>query len=365
MPDFGWAVALADTALRMGYPLTTGFVIPPPNIVPSTEIRDLVILGGGPTGLFGAYYAGVREMTVTIVDSLEELGGQLIALYPEKNIYDMPGFPQVRAKDLVSDMVEQAMRYQPRTRLGAKIVGLTQRDDGVWQLSEENGGELLARTVVISAGAGGFSPRKLPLEGVDRWEGRGIHYFVKDLDYFRGKRILIVGGGDSALDWALATVPLAQSVALAHRRDEFRGHESTGNEVLASAVDVHFFHEVGQIYGDDHITGAQLFHNKSQETTELELDEILMCLGFKADLGPIKTWGLEMERGGVKVNTRMETNLPGVYAAGDVAHFDGKLKLIANGVGEVAIAVNHAKTYIDPSARAFPGHSSNMEQPSG
>ena len=328
-------------------------------------IRDTLILGGGPTGLFAAFYAGMRGLSTTIVDSLEELGGQLIALYPEKYIYDMPGFPRVLAKDLVAAMVEQALEFGPELVLGVKVVGLERRPDEVWQLIGDRDERLLGRTVVISAGAGGFTPRKLPLPEIERFEGAGIHYFVRDLERFRNRRVLIVGGGDSALDWALAIVPLARSVDLVHRRDQFRGHENTGKRVLASEVRVHFFHEVAAVSGGEHVERVTLFHNKTQEQCELEVDDLVMCLGFKADLGPIKQWGLEIVHGGIKVNSRMETNLPGVYAAGDVARFDGKLKLIANGVGEAAIAVNHAKTRLDPSARTFPGHSSNLAAPPG
>src|SRR5205085_11018173 len=172
---------------------------------------------------------------------------------------------------------------------------------------------------------------------------------------------LIVGGGDSALDWALHLHPIAERVTLIHRRDRFRGHESSVEELHASPVDVKLFWEVAEIHGDGCVQAATIFENRTQERTTIEVDDLLLCLGFHADLGPIKTWGLEMEGGSIKVNSRMETNLPGVYAAGDVVTYDGKLKLIATGVGEAAIAVNHAKTFIDPKARAFPGHSSELD----
>lgn len=325
------------------------------------QVFDITIIGGGPTGLFGAFYAGMRQMSCKIIDGLEELGGQLTALYPEKYIYDMPGFPKVLAKDLVQAQVEQGLQYDAQAVLGQKIMTLEQREDGIWRMASEHGQEHLSRTVIVTAGAGSFSPNKLPLEGMEHWEGHGMHYYVKHPEDFRGKRVLIVGGGDSALDWALHLETLAQHVTLVHRRDKFRAHEESVEKLLHSGVEVNTFWEVGKVFGDGHIQGVEIFNNRNGEKREIPVNDVILSLGFKADLGPIKTWGLELQGNSIIVNTRMETNLPGVYAAGDVVTFDGKLKLIATGVGEVAIAVNYAKTYIDPTSRAFPGHSSDMK----
>lgn len=328
--------------------------------MPEEQITDITIIGGGPVGLFGAFYAGMRQMSTKIIDGLEELGGQLTALYPEKFIYDMPGFPKILAKDLVTMGAEQGLQYGAEVVLGQKIVTLEQREDKIWRMVSEKGHEHLSRTVVITAGAGSFSPRRLPLSGTEKWEGHGIHYFVKQTDVFAGKRILIVGGGDSAVDWALHLEHVASSVMLIHRRDKFRAHEETVKQLLASSVEVNLFWEVEAIEGEGHVSDVRIFHNKSQEKRDLSINEIILSLGFHADLGPIKTWGFDMDGGQIRVNSRMETNLPGVYGAGDVVTYDGKLKLIATGTGEVAIAVNYAKTYIDPSSRAFPGHSSEL-----
>jgi len=329
--------------------------------VSEENITDITIIGGGPTGLFTAFYAGMRQMSCKIIDGLEELGGQLTALYPEKYIYDMPGFPKVKAKDLVTAQMEQGLQYGAEVVLGQKVTDLERRDDGIWRLVSEAGSEHLSRTVVITAGAGSFSPRKLPLEGTERWEGHGLHYFVKDTEVFRGRRILIVGGGDSAVDWALHLEHVASKVTVIHRRDRFRAHEESVQQMLASSVDVETFWEVSEICGEGHVDSVEICNNKTDERRRLSINEIILSLGFHADLGPIKTWGLEMQGGSIKINSRTETNLPGVYAAGDVATFDGKLKLIATGVGEAAIAANHAKTFIDPGSRAFPGHSSDMK----
>jgi thioredoxin reductase len=328
--------------------------------VTDSRVFDITIIGAGPAGLFGAFYAGMRQMSTKVIDGLEEIGGQLTALYPEKFIYDMPGFPRVKAKDLVREQAEQGLQYGAEVVLGQKVVGLERREDGAWRLVTEQGYEHFSKTVVITGGAGSFSPKRLPLEGVERWEGRGLHYFVKDPEVFRDRNVLIVGGGDSALDYALQLEPIARQITLIHRRDRFRGHEETVDQVMASSVDVHVFWEVEAIHGDGHIAGVRLFCNKSDEKRELPVDHIITALGFHADIGPIRTWGLELQGGSIRVNSRMETNLPGVYGAGDIVTYEGKLKLIATGVGEAATAANHAKAFIDPGARAFPGHSSEL-----
>ena len=325
------------------------------------EIYDLTIIGGGPVGLFGLFYAGMREMKTKVIDSLEQLGGQLIAIYPEKYIYDMPGFPRIKAKDLVRDMVEQGLQYGATTVLGEKVQTLRRREDQIWELCTDVGALHLSKTVVITVGAGGFAPRRLDLPGLRDLEGRDVFYFVTDLEVFRDRDVLIIGGGDSAVDWALHLEGIAKSLTLCHRRDKFRAHEGSIKELLSSSCEVNLFWEVKALHiEDERLRGVTIFHNKTGEERELGVDAMILSLGFHADLGPIREWGLEIEKGAINVNSRMETNLPGVYAAGDVAAYDGKLKLIATGTGEVAVAVNYAKTFIDPTARAFPGHSSEL-----
>jgi ferredoxin/flavodoxin---NADP+ reductase len=256
----------------------------------------------------------------------------------------MPGFPKVKSKDLVRDMVAQGLQYNATPVLGEKVQTLRRRDDGIWDLTTDRGATHLSKTVVITAGAGGFAPRKLDLPELAALEGRSVFYFVTDTEAFRDKDVLIVGGGDSAVDWALHLDGIAKSLSLCHRRDKFRAHEGTVKELLNSSCEVNLFWEVKSLHtADGDLTGVTLFHNKTGEERDLKLDVIILSLGFIADLGPIKTWGLEMEGNSIKVNNRMETNLPGVYSAGDIA-----------------IAVNYAKTFIDPTARAFPGHSSDM-----
>ena len=326
-----------------------------------SDVFDITIIGGGPVGLFGSFYAGMRGMKTKIVDSLPELGGQLSALYPEKYVYDMPGFPKVLARDLASEMIEQGLRFNPATALGERVETLDRHPDGHWILGTDKAIHE-TKTVVICAGAGAFAPKRLDVPGLMEMEGRGVHYFVRSKDLFADKRLLIVGGGDSALDWAMNLEPVARSITLIHRRDVFRAHEESIDWLLnRSKVDTRLFWEMKKVQGNGCLQSVVIFNNKTGEELELETDACLVNIGFSATIGPIKNWGLNLEANQILVNSRMETNLPGIYAAGDVATFDGKLKLIATGVGEVCIAVNIAKTFIDPTAKAFPGHSSNMD----
>lgn len=322
-----------------------------------SDLIDVTIIGAGPTGLFGAFYAGMRNMSVKIVDALPEAGGQLAALYPEKYIYDAPGFPKVVAKDLVRMLLEQAAQWNPIMCLGERVLSLTQGAEGCWTIGTDKG-EHKSRTVVICAGVGAFAPNKLNAPGVAELEGIGVHYFVKEKAAFKGKNLLIVGGGDSAVDWALNLQDVAKSITVIHRRDEFRAHESTVTEMRNSAARILTPYEVKEVAGDGKIERVTILQNKTQEEETLDVDAILVNIGFKADIGPIREWGLTLEKRGIVVNTRMETNLPGVYAAGDIAAEEVKMNLIATGYGQAALAVNVAKNYIDPKSSIFPGHSS-------
>jgi len=324
------------------------------------HLFDTTIIGGGPVGLFGCFYAGMRNMKTLLIDSLPELGGQLTALYPEKYVYDMPGFPKALARDIAEEMIEQGLHFHPTVVLGECVQNLNRLPDGTFELTTDKA-TYHTRTVVICAGAGAFSPKRLSVPGVEAFEGRGVHYFVRNKAQFEGQRILIVGGGDSALDWAMNLEPLARSITLIHRRDVFRAHEESIDWLLnRSTVKTKLFWEMRRIEGDGHLERVVIFNNKTGEEETLEVDHCLINIGFSANIGPIKDWGLALEGSQIVVNTRMETNVPGVYAAGDICTHDAKLKLIATGVGEVCIAVNFAKTFLDPTARAFPGHSSNM-----
>lgn len=323
------------------------------------DVFDITIVGGGPTGLFALFYAGLRGLRAKLIDSLAELGGQLITLYPEKYIYDVAGFPKILAKELVKQCVEQGLRFNPTVCLEEKVKDLSYYPDRLICLRTDKG-EHWTRAVILTVGVGAFEPKKLNLPNIDRLEGRGIYYFVKEKQPFIGKTVLIVGGGDSAVDWALMLKDVAQKVILIHRRDQFRAHPQSVQELMAAPVEIKLFYEVKAVHGSRQLEGVTIFHNKTKAEMDLKVDAMILSLGFLADLGPIKKWGLAIESNAIVVNERMETNLPGVYAAGDAATHGGKLKLITTGHGEAAIAVNFAATYINPESKAFPGHSSTM-----
>jgi thioredoxin reductase (NADPH) len=326
------------------------------------DIYDITVVGGGPSGLFAAFYAGLRAAKTKIVDSLPQLGGQLAALYPDKYIYDIPGFPKVLASELVDRQIAQAMQFAPTVCLEQKITNLGHRDDGIIELRSGQQNVHLSRTAIIAAGVGAFVPRTLDLPDLERMEGKGVYYFVKDLDVFRGRRVLVVGGGDTALDWSLSLQEIASGVTLIHRRGTFRAHEQSVQKIIESSCNVLRFYELLALHGDAHVEAATVFDNRTGEETTLEVDAVVLGLGFLANLGPIKTWGLEIVRNSILVDHAFQTNLPAVYAVGDIATYEGKLKLIATATAEAAVAANYAKNYVDPSAKVSPGHSSDRDK---
>jgi thioredoxin reductase (NADPH) len=326
-------------------------------------VKDITIVGGGPTGLFASFYAGMRGISTRIVDSLPELGGQLTALYPEKYVFDVGGFPRVLAKDLAQGLVEQGTQFGPEVVLDEQV--RTVAREGELLRLDCVGGSYLTKTLLIAGGKGAFEPMKLEVPGYNEFLGKGVHYAVKDPEVYRGKNVLIVGGGDSALDWALILKDKASRLVLAHRRDSFRAHEASVVKLVQSAaageVELRYFTEVAEIQGSGKVEGAILFDNRTEERSSEEFDVILTFLGFKPDLGPIQEWGLELRKNRIVVSSTMETNLPGVYAAGDIVDYLGKLDLIATGFAEAAIAVNNAVHRIDPTARVNPGHSTSLK----
>jgi thioredoxin reductase (NADPH) len=333
-----------------------------PDAAPTQEPVDLIIIGGGPTGLFAAFYAGLRRMSVKIIDSLEALGGQLVTLYPEKYIYDVAGFPRVLAKDLAASLIEQALQDHPTVCLGEQVSTLDFDERARTYTVRTSLGAHPARAILIAAGVGSFTPKTLPLPSAAEYLGRGLHYFVKSVDPFRGQRVLIVGGGDSAVDWANALAGVAAHVTLIHRRDRFRAHEQSVARLRTGPTEIRTFHELKSIGGAGRIQHATLYDNRTNAEQTLDVDHVLVNIGFESSLGPIAGWGLELEGGQIVVDHMMQTSRPGIYAAGDVATFPGKLKLIATGFGEACTAVNFAKHYLDPTANIFPGHSTNLKR---
>lgn len=328
---------------------------------PSLDPYDITIIGAGPTGLFAAFYAGMRQAKTLILDSLEEPGGALTAIYPEKYIYDVAGFPKVLAKDFVEQMVIQAMRDRPTVSLKEEVLALEALPDGLLKLTTSKGVRH-SKTVIVCAGVGAFEPKRLEAPGVTELEGRGVHYFAKRVEDFRNKDVVIVGGGDSAVDWAVTLEPIARHVTLIHR-SKFRAHEATVKELEASRVEMRYPGcEVVEAHaGEDGRLYAVTYKNGDGEQFRIPADELIVAIGFVADLGPLKTWGFELQRNQIVVDKiTMATKIPGVFAAGDIAWYPAKFKLIATGAAEAITAVNHAVTHIDPKARLDPGHSTNI-----
>ncbi|MEK4025104.1 NAD(P)/FAD-dependent oxidoreductase [Mammaliicoccus sciuri] len=322
------------------------------------EIVDITIIGGGPTGLFSSFYAGMREMSVKIIDSLPQLGGQLIELYPDKYIYDVGGFPKILAKDLVANLVTQAHHANPEVLLGEAALSVEKKDDHFVLTTDK--GQHLTRTILLTAGIGAFQPRKIGLKEEALFEGKTLHYGIKDLSMFKDQNILVCGGGDSALDWALMLENIASQVTLVHRRERFTAHETSVNQLRNSTVNVLTSHTVSEIHGDGDKIEKLTLTEKGGDTKEFEVDHVVVNYGNISSLGPLKEWGLEMERNSIVVNSRMETNIEGIYAAGDVTTYDGKVKLIAVGMGEAPVAISHAKAFIDPKAKLQPLHSTSV-----
>jgi thioredoxin reductase len=332
----------------------------------NNNVYDITIVGAGPTGLFASFYAGLRGMKTKIIEALPEAGGQLAVLYPEKFIYDVPGHPKILAKDLVKGLLQQLELFQPDMVLGERIETLSRKDvDGeeVWRVGSATSAHL-TRTVVLTAGIGAFSPNQLDRPGVDDYLDKGVYYFVQDKRPFRDKKILIVGGGDTAIDWCLNLKDWASQITLIHRRDGFRAHEASLAELHTTEIPVMTFWELKRIDGNEKPERATIYENRTGEEKTIDVDVVLISIGFKAALGPIESWGLEMvDKRHIKTDIFMETNLPGVFAAGDIAAVEGSvpLNLIVTGFGQAAVATNAAKAKIDPDARMFPGHSSEMK----
>ncbi|GAA0514870.1 ferredoxin--NADP reductase [Paractinoplanes deccanensis] len=315
---------------------------------PTTIHTDLAIVGAGPTGLYGAFCAGFRGLSTVLIDALPQVGGQIAALYPEKVVRDVAGLPGVTGRELVEGLTAQADAFGTRYVLERQAVGLGD-DDGRPQLTLSDGTLIDAGAVVLTAGIGTFTPRPLPAG--EEFLGRGLSYFVPDLGVHADRHVVVVGGGDSAIDWANALVPLARSVTVVHRRARFRAHAASVAEAKRAGVAFRVNCEVTRLVGDDWVSHAQVGDDVLPATS------VIAALGFVSDLGPLAEWGLTLSGRAIEVDRRMRTNLPAVYAAGDVTEYPGKVRLMSVGFGEVATAVNNAAVALDPDASLFPGHS--------
>jgi thioredoxin reductase (NADPH) len=331
------------------------------------DVRDITIIGAGPVGLATAFWAGMREASCRVIDSLPELGGQLTTLYPEKWIFDVVGHPRVLARDLVDMLREQSLdQFDVPVHLETTAHAITW--DGELVTLHTDGGDLVSRTVIVAGGHGAFEPKKLPVSDCDMtpWEGRGVEYLVGSKDVYSGKRVVIVGGGDSAFDWVVNLVDTASEVTLVHRRDGFRAHEATVAQVLSLAeagrASLKVPAVIRSVIGTDFIEGVELV-SPDGSVEVVGCDAVLLQLGFVTKLGPLREWGFEIEKGALVVDSVMKTNLDRVWACGDIATFDGKLKLIATGFAEAAIAVAQAVHHIRPDTKIQPAYSTNTGVP--
>ena len=319
-------------------------------------MRDLTIIGGGPTGIFAAFQCGMNNISCRIIESMPQLGGQLTALYPEKHIYDVAAFPEVQAAELVETLWKQAERYSPEVILGEKVCRYKKLDDGSFKVETESGGTFASRAVLVAAGLGAFSPRKLPQLGDIRvLEDRSVLYSVQHMQIFAGKKVVIIGGGDSALDWAMMLLPVAEHVTVAHRSPEFRAHGNTQQKVLEAAeqgqIDVHLNTEVKGVEHDGPVLQKVHLRSKSGQETSVDADYMLVLIGYISNLGPLAEWGLTLNDNAIVVDGHMKTEVDGLYAAGDIASYSGKLKIIQTGLSDATMAVRHSLTYIHPGKK--------------
>lgn len=322
------------------------------------NIVDIAIIGGGPVGMFTAFYAGMRQASVKIIESLPQLGGQLAALYPDKYIYDIAGFPKVKAGELIEKLKEQMSQFNPEICLNEEAIDVT-KEDGIFKITT-NVQEHYARTIIISAGNGAFKPRTMNLPDEEKYENINLHYKVTNINDFAGKEVVVFGGGDSAVDWALMLEKTAAKVTIVHRRDRFRAHEHSVNQLKESSVNILTPFVPSQLIGQSKLESVVVKNVKTNEEIELNADHFIVNYGYVSNLGPINNWGLKIEKNSIVVNYRQETNIPGIYAVGDIATYPGRVNLIATGFGEAPVAVSNAKVFINPDESLHTAHSTSI-----
>lgn len=326
------------------------------------DLYDVTIIGGGPAGLFTAFYSGMREMKTKVIEYLPFLGGKVPYFYPEKIIRDIGGIPHISGEKLTEQLEEQARIFDPTIVLQEQVVGLERLADGHFLLTSSNGAEHLTKTVIIATGFGTLKSVKLALPEAVNYEEKSLHYTIRKLDQYKGKHVLISGGGNSAVDWANELEPIAHKVSLVYRKSTFPGIESSITKMMHSSVEVYTPYEIVQLKGKDgHLSSATIQHVERQERTEIPIDHLIVSHGFHIDLGPIADWGMHMNGGTIQVDNTMSTSIPGIFAVGDIANYPNKLPLIAGGFNEGPIAVNHAKKHIAPSDELKTIFSTNYE----
>ncbi len=344
-----------------------------PKLTPAeTTKTDVVIIGAGPVGLFAVFQCGMAGLRCHVIDTLAQIGGQCTALYPEKPIYDIPGFPQISAADLITNLTAQARPFDPIYHLSQSVCALRKGRRSRWSLLTSAGQQFDAGAVIIAAGVGAFAPRRPPLDGIETYEslgpGRGVNYWVREREPYRGKRVVIAGGGDSAVDWALNLADLAKSVTLVHRRARFRAHEASLDQLRRAVDGAHIdlvvpYQLAGLIGGPDDLT-AVIVEDLDGDSRHLPADVLLSFFGLSQKLGPINDWGLEIDKKRIGIDpTTAQTNLPGIYAIGDIAGYPHKQKLILTGFSEAAFAAEAAHGHIHPDRPLRFQHSTSKGVP--
>jgi len=323
---------------------------------------DVTVIGAGPVGLFTAFYAGMRNLRTLVLEALPRPGGQITTLYPEKYIYDVGGFPAILGRDLVAELYKQSNQFGADFKFNERVEIMELLEPGHLQLTTMEG-TYTSKTAIIAAGIGAFQPNQLNVSGAAELEGKGVSYVVREREKFLGRRLLVVGGGDTAVDWSLELRNWARKVTLIHRFDYFEAHQRSVLALYDSQVNVHTKNELVCVSGNGKVEQATIRDNVTGDERILEVDDILVCIGFRADLGPINNWGLGMESRKIIVNRQTETSIPGVYAVGDVAQPEDKvsMNLIAFGFGQATLAVGYASHFVHPKERIAHGHSSQRK----
>ncbi|XJS11454.1 NAD(P)/FAD-dependent oxidoreductase [Aerococcaceae bacterium WGS1372] len=328
------------------------------------KLYDITIVGGGPVGVFTAFYAGLRNAKTKIIESLESLGGQPAHLYAEKNIYDIPAFPEIKGDELERNLVNQLKRFNTTINLGEEVLTAEKHisEDGEsYFVIKTNLRTHYSKTIILAIGNGAFTPRKLKLDQADKYENSNLHYYVNNIEQYTGRNIAICGGGDSAVDWALALEPLANKVSLIHRRDKFRAVESSVEQLKNSNVEILTPYIPERLNGNDsHIESITLKKIKSNDELTLEIDDFIVSYGFTSSIGEVRNWGFNIVRNAIEVDSQNETNIEGIFAVGDIASYEGKVRIIATGFGEAPKVVNNALLRIDPTNVNPPIHSSDL-----
>jgi ferredoxin/flavodoxin---NADP+ reductase len=326
------------------------------------KLYDVTIIGGGPVGLFTAFYCGMREMETKIIEFLPYLGGKVSYFYPEKMIRDIGGIPCISGENLVRQLEEQANTFEPTIVLKQQVVGLEKLSDGTFLLISHTGERHHTRSIILATGFGTLKSGKLDLDDAEKFEGKNLHYTVERLKDFEDKHVLISGGGNSAVDWANELLPIAKKITVVHRRNEFSGLERNISNLRKSSASIMTPYVLNSLHGrSGRITSVSVKNVETEEKMNIEIDEVLVNHGYSIDLGPIKDWGLEFKDGSIKVDSSMETSISGVFAVGDIASYQNKLHLIAGGFTEGPTAVNSAKAFIEPGKELKPIFSTNYE----